>query len=120
MDGEEKILSEKYDGVSKDVSAEGFCFISAQQLNRGDIVRVEIFVPNQKKPVYLDGEVRWSQSVSNLGSGGGYETGVHVFRVNEKLVADTVRYDDVRGIHWSEVLDAVLKHFLEKDNEDKG
>lgn len=117
--GEEKILSEKYDGVSKDISAEGFGFISSQQLNKGDIVRIEVYIPGREEPVHLDGEVRWSQPVPSLGRERGYETGVHVFRVNGTLVADTVRFDKIRGIHWSEVLDVILKHFLDQDKENR-
>ena len=120
VDGQERILSEKYDGVSKDVSVEGFSFFSSQRLSKGDVIRIEVYVPTQKNPVHLDGEVRWSHPMAGFGMRDQYETGVHVLKVNGKLVVDTVRFDKVRGMHWSEVLDAVLKHFLDQDKEDKG
>ncbi len=116
----ERILSKKYPGLSQDISAEGLRFTSSEKLNKGDILRVEVYTRGNDKPVILDAEVRWCRpnAVSN-NSGNRFETGVKIMSVNNKIVAETIRFDKTKGVIWSEVLEILLRNILEGDRPEK-
>ena len=45
----------------KDISAEGFCFCSKEQLQPGEILEVEIIEKSfEEAPIYIKGQVVWS------------------------------------------------------------
>ena len=121
--GQEKLLSQKYAGLSKDISAEGLCFISPQKLEKGDILRLEVYVPEQSKPVTMDGEVRWSGKISSRGLGflkgrekgrGAYATGVKLLTIEKKPVSDSIYFDEKKQVAWSAVLESIMGQLLKK------
>ncbi|OGX05968.1 MAG: hypothetical protein A2Z88_02750 [Omnitrophica WOR_2 bacterium GWA2_47_8] len=105
--GGETILSKKYPGISKDISAEGMCFLSSNHLNNGDIIRVEVYKQESSRPIYMDGEVRWCKPVVVKSKDTDkFEIGIKIFNVNKKPVT-TQQRGDVRVV-WSEVLEAII------------
>ena len=48
--GGEVPRDKKHHALSKDVSAQGMCFISNEKLNNGDQLYLEVYLPRAKKP----------------------------------------------------------------------
>ncbi|HVM33490.1 MAG TPA: PilZ domain-containing protein [bacterium] len=53
----DKLKSEK--GVTKDISLEGLFLRTAQDIKPGDVFRLEIPLPGQKRPLFAFAEVVW-------------------------------------------------------------
>lgn len=118
--GNKAALERKYSGVSRNVSVEGLCFESRKKLEKGDLLFIEIFEPRVKKPVKLEGEVRWCRKVSIPRNRPAiFDTGVKLFLVNEKSVADSIYFDKKYRIIWSAVLDAVFGSFAATKNKSR-
>lgn len=115
-----KILSKKYSAFSKNVSAEGLCFISEKKLKKGDWLLLELYVPSTSEPIFMEGEVVWSHKVSlnktlkmtnALAKGKQvaiYESGVKLFSVNNQDVQGSLYFDHNFQVEWSAVLESIL------------
>ena len=107
-----RILLKRYSGVSKNISAEGLCFVSRKKLTVGDILLLEIYPPKAKKPVLLEGEVRWSHPVSTDPR---YKklchTGVKLLLADGKAVSGSIFHDKENDVAWSVVLESVFGSF---------
>ncbi|MFA5088750.1 MAG: PilZ domain-containing protein [Candidatus Omnitrophota bacterium] len=111
--GQEKILSKKYSAVSKDISAEGLCFVSSQKLGVGDRVRMEVYIAGEGDPVVMDGEVRWcKRAPAEKGEEARFSTGLKLIIINKKPVEKTIYVDQVRQVVWSDVLETVVGKLL--------
>ena len=99
----------KYPAVSKNVSVEGLCFVAAKNLEKGDILYLEVFLPKQKNPILMEGEVRWS--LASATAKGKFDTGVRIATIDGRTVADTIYQDDTYHIAWSAVLESVFGNF---------
>lgn len=98
--------------LSKNISASGICFVSKHQLKQGDCLRLEVYVPYAAEPVQMEGEVRWSDAVSDQEMAKQtYQTGVLLTSVNGQSVAESIRYDKEYHVDWSIVLESVLGSF---------
>ena len=117
-----KALTKKYEALSKNVSAEGLCFSSAKQLNKGDILYMEVYLPvpedkktplpkKFKKPILMEGEVRWSQASKKQKKETFYDTGVKLITVNGKAVDESVFLDAINKVVWSVVLESIFGKF---------
>ena len=93
----------------KDISAEGFCFCSKEQLQPGEILEIEIIEKSFKEaPIYIKGQVAWSNRDSGSKKGrnkGLFLTGVKVLGVRK---ADEARFIML----YCERMLAELKSFL--------
>lgn len=108
----EKTLSKKYSALSRNVSAEGLCFIARRKLKKGDYLNLEIYLPSATEPVRMTGEVRWSRTAEDGGKEkDAYQTGVLLKTVEDKPIAQTIRYDQEYHVNWSIVLESVLGSF---------
>ena len=111
---DEGVSSRQYSGVSKNVSVEGMCFSSDIKLNKGEKLKVEVYLPASKEPIHMEGEVRWSKSnSSDKGSKKAFDTGLRLVSVEGKRVVDTIHYDEKYQVYWSEVLESILGKFKE-------
>lgn len=113
---QDKLLKEhkKHSGVSYNISAQGLCFSSNQKLNLGDMLYLEVYIPNAKNPIFMDGEVRWSKKVSQESdSENVFYTGVAISTVDGTSVTDSIHYDLEYKVNWSIVLEAVFGSFQE-------
>jgi len=106
-----KIMSRKYSALSKNVSAEGLCFISGQQLKKDDTLHIEVYLPGQRDPIHMEGTVEWSKSASYLKVKDRFETGVRLKKVNGKDVTSSVYRDEEHHLVWSVVLESILGSF---------
>jgi len=113
LDEDKKEVSPaKYEAVSKNVSAEGLCFVSNQKLEKGDCLLLEVFLPKQKEPIPMKGEVAWCwSSAISTSSENKFDTGVKLLKVDGKSVAESVYRDQEYGVVWSAVLEAVFGNF---------
>lgn len=112
----ERVLSRKFQGISEDVSAEGLRFSTAEKLNPGDLLRLEVIMPGQKEVIVMDGQVRWSQlNPFSSHPQNHFSTGVKILSVNQKPVSPSIRFNAGKGVIWSNVLEAILKDLLESD-----
>lgn len=101
-------LNKKFTGVTKNISAGGICFVSDQRLLKDDCILIDIFLPGVEKPISMEGEVRWSK-VSEEGLH--FYTGVQLTKVFDKLVEESIYFDQEHQVIWSIVLDQVLGNF---------
>lgn len=107
-----KILSKRYPAISKNVSVEAICFSSERKLEKGDNLYLEVYLPNHKEPIHMEGQVRWSHATSiEQKEENKFDTGVKLITVNEKSVLGSVSYDEANKIVWSIVLDSVFGNF---------
>ena len=108
----DKPISRKYAALSKNVSAEGLSFLASQQLNPGDYLHLEVYLPTATKPVRMEGEVRWSNPMAaDKREGPMFQTGVLLTKVNGEAVDPTIHFDKQYQVSWSNVLESVLGHF---------
>ena len=109
---DEKTKSEKYPATGKNVSAQGLCFVSEKQLDRGDKLYLEVYLPGIKDPVKMHGEVAWSHPLpSSPHDSSTFGTGVKLGDVDGKPVEETIHYDEEYKVTWSSVLESVLGNF---------
>ena len=105
-----KASSTKYSALSRNISAEGLCFTSEKKLEERDSLILEVYLPDEKDPIPMEGEVRWSQPISPNETNK-FNTGVKLITVNGKSVATSVYYDKANHVIWSIVLESVLGSF---------
>ncbi|MFA5059809.1 MAG: PilZ domain-containing protein [Candidatus Omnitrophota bacterium] len=103
--------AEKYSALSKNVSVEGLCFTSDRSLDKGVFLDIEVYLPGQKDPVPMQGEVRWSRPFVNAKNETVFDTGVKIVVVDGKPVTETVFYDSANKIMWSLVLESIFGNF---------
>ncbi|MDD5005078.1 MAG: PilZ domain-containing protein [Candidatus Omnitrophica bacterium] len=110
--GKGELFSEKYPAISRNVGVEGISFISDQQLNKGDFLYLEVYLPDDKKPIHMEGQVRWSQQASlKAKKKNKFDTGVKLITVEGQSVLGSVYYDEANKVVWSVVLDSVFGNF---------
>jgi len=110
--GNERFLSKKYLGLSRNVSAEGLRFSSNKKLRKGDHLYLEIYLPKRKEPVYMMGEARWSKKLlTHPKYRYKFDTGVKLVSVMGEPVSKTVYFDKEYRVFWSIVLDYVFGSF---------
>ena len=111
--GQEKDLINKiYSATSRNVSADGLCFVSDQKFERGATLHLEVYVPTSDNAVNMEGRVRWSKDViPKEPQKKIFDTGVYLTSVEGQKVKDTVYYDDEYHVVWSPVLELILGTF---------
>ena len=75
--------SENVSAITKNLSVEGVCFLTDKALDPGNMLKLEIVVPDQPEVLHLRGEVMWSIPVSLPDGKQGYETGVKLFTIKQ-------------------------------------
>ncbi|HPB67947.1 MAG: PilZ domain-containing protein [Candidatus Omnitrophica bacterium] len=108
-EGEGQFSKQKHTGISKNVSVEGFCFSSDVGLKKSDGLYMEVFVPQSTKPIVMEGTVQWCRPAGDAR----FDTGVKVRDVNGESVANTIFFDNIHKLLWSNLLDAVFSSFKE-------
>jgi len=103
-----KALSPVYSGLSKNVSAEGLCFNSEQELKKDDNLHIELQLPGDKSIVSMEGVVRWCLPAQKKA---GFDTGVHLHSVNGRKIQESIYFDATYQVEWSALLEAVIGKF---------
>lgn len=105
-------LSEKYEALSKNVSVEGLCFTSSKKIEKGDALQLEVYLPNQKDPIIMEGEVRWCREEEGSPKGKSqYDAGIKILSVNGEFVPASIYQDNAYQVTWSILLESVLGNF---------
>lgn len=86
----EKIVAKRIKADGKDIAVHGIRFATNKKLKKGDIVSMEIFLPDRESPVYVEGEVRWTkQSSKNKKQ---FEVGINFLTLDEENVLALLKY----------------------------
>jgi hypothetical protein len=105
-------FSEKYSAVSRNVSVEGLSFTSEKELQSGDMLSLDVYVPSASRPIKMEGQVRWCQvSEEEWQRKKLYDTGVRILAVEGETVEKTIFTDSIHSIVWSIVLESVFGTF---------
>ena len=99
--------SEKRLAFSKNVSVAGICFSADQQLECGDKLSIEVYLPGSDDPIPMEGLVKWSNH-SEGDTDGYFSTGVQLLTIRGVSVQDTIHYDETYRVEWSKVLEEIL------------
>ena len=54
-------VHERFIGYTRNLSAEGICFVSEKRLEPGQILMLEVHLPDSPEIVKMEGEVKWSK-----------------------------------------------------------
>ena len=111
VDKDKNLLSEKYSALSRDLSADGVCFISGRKLEKGDGLLLELYLPKQATPISMTGEVHWSEPVPDKKDPLEFATGVKLISVDGKPVAESIFFDEEHKMVWSTALESVFGNF---------
>ena len=102
----------KYPARSRNVSAEGISFTSGKKLNIGDILKLEMYLPERKKPIFLNGSVIWTQTLDSAEADEfKFDTGVKLITAAGQSVAESIYFDQEHQVVWSIVLETILGSF---------
>ena len=109
----DQFSEQKHTGISKNVSVEGLCFSSEVALQKSDGVYMEVFVPQSETPIVMEGTVQWCRPAEEANAAAGFETGVKVRDVNGESVGNTIFFDNIHKLLWSNLLESVFSSFKE-------
>lgn len=101
--------STKYFGLCNNISAEGLLIVAKKQLLKDDILILEVYAPQSKNPIKMEGQVRWCA----IAPGPNQEhdmfyIGVQIISVDGKSVNDSIFFDKKHLVAWSAVLESLL------------
>jgi len=122
ISNEEKLGNKKkYNAVTKNVSAEGVCFICDRQLEKGSVLSIELKEPNKKLSVSLQGKIRWCHEfIADSNKKNEFHVGVKVNLVNDASVYDSiVEYEDAK-MRWSILLETIYGKYEDFNKDFKG
>ena len=77
--------------VSKNLSVEGICFKCVKKLKPGTVLKLDVFLPNQERPLSLEGKVIWQGSIFQEDKKV-FETGVNLFTLDKDDESKFVTY----------------------------
>ena len=116
----EKIVSERYSGVSRNVSVGGLSFIGSKQVNQGDLLHMDVFLPGSKEAIDMKGLVAWCKPIvpsyedrlqEDVEGKRTFEVGVRLLNVNGLSVDESIHHDAVYDVDWSVVLESIFGNF---------
>jgi len=102
----------EYKGITRDVSVEGLRFSSHKKLKIADKLSLKLYLPRQKKPICMTGEVRWSRKLA-VGTSGRfmYDASVKLLTLRGRMIPDTIYFDRDYNVYWSVVLNSIFGNF---------
>ena len=107
-----KIAPHKYEGLSRNISAEGMRFCSDVKLKKGEKLFLKVFLPGAKRGIPMTGVVRWSEAViSGRKTKYPFDTGVKLTTVRKTPVKPTIHFEEHKQVHWSIVPETVFGGF---------
>jgi len=130
-EGKEPKLKKKHLAVSRNISAEGLCFVSHTSVKEGDLLYMEVYLPNAAEPIRMRGKVKWCDASSESSTyvlddkknKQMYQIGVILSFIEGEPVSDSIHFDEEYGVNWSVVLESVFGSYKmlmgEKYKKDK-
>ena len=108
----DKTKAKKYEGLSRNICAEGMRFCSEKKLRKGDRLFLEVYLPRRSKPIPMIGVVCWSKQVfHNVKDKSRFDTGVELISVKGRSVVLSIHPDYKYHVPWSTVLESVFGGF---------
>ena len=110
-------INRKYMGITQNVSCMGLGFVCDYKLSLGDVLKLEVYIPGIRKPILMDGEVRWCRDNPAYPKDrrkvgvGRFEVGVKLNHVNGQTVSETVYFDKTYQVEWSVALESLLGNY---------
>ena len=91
--GKDAIPSKRFRAIGKNIGVEGILFEADKPLETGTILNLEIFLPDRKDPVYIEGEVRWCKQ-TNQGKDKSitFDIGVKFLTVDKEHVISLIKF----------------------------
>ena len=80
---EDNVYSEEASAETRNLSAEGLCFVSDKNVLPGSILKMTITIPSQSQPVHLEGKVMWSEYLKGSEGEELFEIGVKLFTIDK-------------------------------------
>ncbi len=119
IDGGQKTPAHlKFPACSKNLSVEGICLVSDKKLKKGTPVHLSLFLPETNETVAMEGEVKWSAERIETPEGDlkenskkMFDTGIKLKEVNGDPVPQTIHYDKLFKLQWSNVLESVFGRY---------
>ncbi len=68
--------------LAKNMSIEGICFISDKKLSPGKAAEVEIYLPGERKPLHIHGDIVWTRKVKKGGKAA-FESGIKLATIQD-------------------------------------
>jgi len=91
--GEDTVgTAEKVSAIAKNINVEGICLRTDQNLKKGSVIELEIFVTEEPRPLYMEGEIRWVKPVLSASNKTVYDIGVKLYTFQQCEVARFVSY----------------------------
>ncbi len=101
-----------YTGFSKDISVCGLSFETAKALEPGDVLWIDLQLPNSEDVFSMKGEVCWCRSIGVFPDNKPcFRAGIEISEINGVDVEQTVYFDKAYNVAWSELLERVLGTF---------
>lgn len=115
---DQRLVPKKYSAISRNISVAGLSFVSHKNLQKGDLLHLEIYLPGARNPIPMKGEVKWShqaalseQPLRPITDKILFETGVKVLLVNGESVFESIHHDQAYDVDWSIVLASVFDNY---------
>jgi len=109
----------EYEGVSKNISANGLCLTSSHKLAIGQHLHLEIFLSKGVQPIHMDGLVCWCDPSLTGKKKLMFNAGIKLQSVEGKSVDETIHMDEKYHVLWSNVLESVFGTFRKLMQERK-
>lgn len=98
----------KCQGVCKNISAEGLCFVSRKKLKRGEKLDLKFYISADNPPLHMQGNVRWSKAVpGSRPRFSQFDTGLKLVTIEGRTVGDSIHFDEKYNLYWSDVLELI-------------
>ena len=98
----------KCQGVCKNISAEGLCFVSRKKLKRGEKLDLKFYLSADNPPLHMQGNVRWSKkSPESRRTQSQFDTGLKLTMIEGRAVHDSIHFDEAYKLYWSDVLELI-------------
>ena len=110
---------EKYVAISKNICASGLCLTSPHKLERGQTLRLEVYLPKSRQPIHMEGEVRWCRSAEKEEDQHMFDAGIRLKAVEGQSVDPTVHLDESYHVIWSNVLESIFGTFRKLSQESR-
>ena len=113
-------VSEKYQAIGQNVSVEGLCFVSLQEVQNDDLLHLEVYLPSAKDPIHMQGAVIWCKTVltppaqdapGERKDQKSYHVGVRLITVGGVPVHESVHYDEEYQVYWSNALESIFGNY---------
>ncbi len=110
----DKQASQIYTAYGHNINVEGLGFSSDIELKKGELLKMDVYLPSIKTPIPMEGRVMWcTLTDSKKDLIGKYLTGVRILKVNTEDVEKTIVQDPMHRISWSILLETVFGGFKE-------